>query len=110
MGKKIVWFLLILMVAVAGAALMSTAHAETMMTRIGGLSIRLIGNPCTAPSVLQHIREDARPKWKAGTAAMGEATLQLCWAAAPDGMLLILNEAGAVDIAPTNVFTLAPEA
>lgn len=110
MYRKMLTYLAVLFVAVLAAFLVSAAHAGVMVMRAGGLSLRLVGNPCTAPSVLQHIREDAHPKWKAGSAVMGGATLQLCWAAAPDDMLLILNEAGTVDIVPTGFFTLAPEA
>lgn len=89
---------------ILAALLVGTAHADEMVSRIGALTVRLIGSRCVAPDLVRHIREDAREQWKAGVAEMSGHTLRLCWAVGNDGVVVILNETGTVDFVPVTAF------
>lgn len=97
-------FIAILMVGGVVLALYSKkAHADALVARSGGDSVRLLTEPCKNAAVLDQLKPEYHERFRAGEGNIGGKKYALCWIA-NNGNVFLIYEDGDKGQAPMSVF------
>ena len=102
MKTALVLFLLL----VGYAAPISAQEKNSVTATLGtGAIVTLETGPCTVPSILEGLKDEFIPQFKAGTVLWGSGTIKICLISLPsEGGVGVIDEHGSSVVLPYRVF------